>query len=142
MSQVNRSARPRPLVPFLVTLLATGALMLAATAAAGSMISLVPADSVFVLRYAAGGSSYPALEQDLEALDTGSFHRVARGTLEPGMTFLLCSDGLTECVDDASIGRTLARSDLAAQECVDQLLLAALDAGGDDNITAVIVRCR
>ncbi|TAL98885.1 MAG: serine/threonine-protein phosphatase [Rhodanobacter sp.] len=67
---------------------------------------------------------------------------IARGTLEPGMTFLLCTDGLTECVDDASIGRTIARADLAAQECADQLLLAALDAGGDDNITGVIVRCR
>ena len=67
---------------------------------------------------------------------------IARGTLEQGMTFLLCTDGLTECVDDASIARTIARSDLAAQECIDQLLLAALDAGGDDNITGVIVRCR
>lgn len=67
---------------------------------------------------------------------------IARGTLAQGMTFLLCTDGLTECVDDASIARTIARSDLAAQECTDQLLLAALDAGGDDNITGVIVRCR
>ena len=67
---------------------------------------------------------------------------IARGTLEQGMTFLLCTDGLTECVDDALIARTIARNDLAAQECIDQLLLAALDAGGDDNITGVIVRCR
>jgi protein phosphatase len=66
---------------------------------------------------------------------------MARGAIEPGMTFLLCSDGLTECVDDAEIARTVARNDLAAQECADQLLLNALDGGGDDNITVVLVRC-
>ena len=49
--------------------------------------------------------------------------------------------GLTECVSEASIARIVARTDLASQECVDQLLLSALDEGGDDNITAIIVRC-
>lgn len=66
---------------------------------------------------------------------------MARGKLVPGMAFLLCSDGLTDAVSDAAIARTMARGDLAAQECVDHLLLDALDAGGDDNITALIVRC-
>ncbi len=54
---------------------------------------------------------------------------------------LLCTDGLTEVVDDAAIARIMARTDLSAQECVDQLLLKALDAGGDDNVTALLVRC-
>lgn len=65
---------------------------------------------------------------------------MARGPLEPDMGFVLCSDGLTEEVSDAAIAQTAARRDLAAQECVDQLLLAALDSGGDDNITVIIVR--
>jgi serine/threonine protein phosphatase PrpC len=65
---------------------------------------------------------------------------MARGQVESGMGFLLCSDGLTEGVSDASIARTMARTDLAAQECVDLLLLSALDSGGDDNITVLIVR--
>jgi len=65
---------------------------------------------------------------------------MARGQLEPGMAFLLCSDGLTEGVIDTSIAGHMARTDLAAQECVDQLLLAALDTGGDDNITVLVVR--
>ena len=65
---------------------------------------------------------------------------MARGVLKPGMGFLLCSDGLTDGVDDASITRILARLDLAAQECVDQLLLRSLESGGDDNITAVLAR--
>jgi protein phosphatase len=58
------------------------------------------------------------------------------------MQFLLCSDGLTEELDDARIGAIVSRTDLAAQECVDHLLLAALDGGGRDNITAVLVRIR
>lgn len=66
---------------------------------------------------------------------------MARGKLLAGMGFLLCSDGLTDAVNDASIACTMARSDLAAQECVDHLILDALDAGGDDNITTLIVRC-
>lgn len=64
------------------------------------------------------------------------------GSCIPGMQFLLCSDGLTEELDDARIGAIVSRTDLAAQECVDHLLLAALDCGGRDNITAVLVRVR
>ncbi|MEO5830109.1 MAG: protein phosphatase 2C domain-containing protein [Rhodanobacter sp.] len=67
---------------------------------------------------------------------------MARGRLEPGSAFLLCSDGLTEGVSDAAIARTMARTDLAVQECVDQLLLSALDSGGEDNVTVLIVRSR
>jgi protein phosphatase len=62
------------------------------------------------------------------------------GELKPGMQLLLCSDGLTEEVDDSEIERTLSRSDLSAQECVDQLIVAALDGGGSDNVTVVLVR--
>ncbi len=65
---------------------------------------------------------------------------LARGKLEPGMAFLLCSDGLTEEVDDAAIARIVERRDLAVQECVDHLLLAALDGGGSDNVTVVLAR--
>ncbi|MGH8111209.1 MAG: PP2C family protein-serine/threonine phosphatase [Rhodanobacteraceae bacterium] len=57
-----------------------------------------------------------------------------------GMQFLLCSDGLTDGLDDASVAAIVSRTDLAAQECVDHLMLAALDAGGRDNLTAVLVR--
>ena len=63
-----------------------------------------------------------------------------RGAVLPGMGFLLCSDGLTEDVGDDAISRLVARTDLAAQECVDQLLLSALDGGGNDNITAILAR--
>jgi protein phosphatase len=65
---------------------------------------------------------------------------LARGKLEPGMSFLLCSDGLTEEVSDARLAAIVERRDLAAQECVDHLLLAALDAGGSDNISVILAR--
>lgn len=67
---------------------------------------------------------------------------MARGRLEPGMAFLLCSDGLTESLGDDVLARIVSRGELAAQECVDHLLLAALDGSADDNITAVLARVR
>jgi serine/threonine protein phosphatase PrpC len=52
---------------------------------------------------------------------------------------LLCSDGLTSMLmDDDKIQEILAR-DISVDEAVDQLLEAALEAGGFDNITIVLV---
>lgn len=62
------------------------------------------------------------------------------GELRPGMALLLCSDGLTEEVDDAMIAVAVAQKDVSAQECVDHLIAAALDGGGSDNVTAVLLR--
>ena len=64
------------------------------------------------------------------------------GTFAGGMQLLLCSDGLTEEVDDAAIAEILARPGLTAQECADTLVAAALDNGGSDNITVLVLRCR
>ena len=62
------------------------------------------------------------------------------GDLLPGMQLLLCSDGLTEEVDDEGISQVLAHTECSAQECVDGLVAAALDGGGSDNVTVVLVR--
>lgn len=62
------------------------------------------------------------------------------GELKPGLQLLLCSDGLTEEVDDATIASILSRSDLSAQECVDHLVRAALDGGGSDNVTVILLK--
>ena len=62
------------------------------------------------------------------------------GELRSGMQLLLCSDGLTEEVDDRGISRVLSQSDCSAQECVDTLVAAALDGGGSDNVTVILVR--
>lgn len=64
------------------------------------------------------------------------------GEFKSGMQLLLCSDGLTEEVDDYEIGRLLSQPEITAQECVEQLILAALDGGGSDNVTVVLIRSR
>jgi protein phosphatase len=64
------------------------------------------------------------------------------GKIAAGQQILLCSDGLTEEVDDAEIAAILGRTDLTAQECVDHLILAALDGGGSDNVTVILLRRR
>jgi protein phosphatase len=65
-----------------------------------------------------------------------------RGQLGGGMQLLLCSDGLTEEVKDTAIAAIVGRQELSAQECVDHLILAALDGGGSDNVTVILVRAR
>lgn len=62
-----------------------------------------------------------------------------KGTLEPGQALLLCSDGLTEEVEDTLIRDVLSRG-LSAQESVDHLILAALDHGGSDNVTVLLIK--
>lgn len=62
------------------------------------------------------------------------------GRMEPGMQLLLCSDGLTEEVGDSDIAALVARTDLSAQECAEHLVMAALEHGGSDNVTVVLLR--
>ena len=57
----------------------------------------------------------------------------AEGRVEPGDRFLLSSDGLTNALDEAALGRLLGRPDAA-----DALVEAALAARASDNVTAVI----
>jgi protein phosphatase len=51
---------------------------------------------------------------------------------------LLCSDGISGLVDDDRIGSILGASP-DPRDAADRLVAAALDAGGDDNATAVVV---
>jgi protein phosphatase len=50
---------------------------------------------------------------------------------------LLCTDGLTEMVEDSSIAEVLRRSESPAIAC-QSLLERALQAGGKDNVTVVV----
>ncbi len=60
------------------------------------------------------------------------------GDLQVGDKYLICSDGLTEEVDDSTIEKLLNK-DLTPQEICDQLIISALENGGSDNITAIVV---
>jgi protein phosphatase len=51
---------------------------------------------------------------------------------------LLCSDGVTGMIDDERIGEILGQVG-DAQEAADRLVAAAVEAGGRDNATAVVV---
>jgi protein phosphatase len=62
---------------------------------------------------------------------------VAHVECPPGSRLLLCTDGLTNMVDDAGLTELLGRG--SAQEACDFLVEAALDAGGVDNVTVVVV---
>ena len=53
-------------------------------------------------------------------------------------TILLCSDGLTEMVDDPAIGKLL--TGCPPRESAKKLIKAANERGGVDNITVVVVR--
>ncbi len=55
-----------------------------------------------------------------------------------GDTFLLCTDGLTEMLDDAEIRRIL--SDASPQDSAEGLVREANSRGGVDNITVVVIQ--
>ncbi|HEY7021387.1 MAG TPA: protein phosphatase 2C domain-containing protein [Ktedonobacterales bacterium] len=59
--------------------------------------------------------------------------------LRPGMRLLLCSDGLWEMVRDNEITRIM-RANPDPQAACDALIQAANKAGGEDNISAVVVQ--
>jgi protein phosphatase len=89
----------------------------------------------------------------LGVTDAGRFHHVLthaigiRGTggepdirryrLADGDRLLLCTDGLTDMVDDATIARELGRAGPADDACR-TLVELALANGGRDNVTAVV----
>ena len=58
---------------------------------------------------------------------------------EDGDVYLLCSDGLTSMVGEAAIGAIL-RDAPDITTAAEQLVSAALDAGGRDNVTVVLFR--
>jgi PPM family protein phosphatase len=59
--------------------------------------------------------------------------------IEAGDRILLCSDGLSDMVSEAGISEILAESPDDPERAARGLLSAALDAGGNDNITVVLV---
>jgi protein phosphatase len=60
------------------------------------------------------------------------------GKFEPGDRFLLCSDGLNDELTDEQIGKLLlsaAKADVVTQQLID----AALEEGGRDNVSVIVV---
>lgn len=92
----------------------------------------------------------PAVESDkhpyqdilIQALGAADMEDVAvdeiRVDLYAGEQILLCSDGLIKELDEDAITEVLMR-DSDEQEKVDRLIGGAVESGGNDNITAVLV---
>jgi protein phosphatase len=79
-----------------------------------------------VILRAVGVRPYPALD-------------ILRGPIASGDIFLLCSDGLTDLVEDAAIAEVIGDgSDIASQG--NQLVELAKIGGGKDNITVVLAK--
>ena len=62
-----------------------------------------------------------------------------KGKLMPGDIYLLCSDGLTDMVEDAQIKAALS-TDASLPEKAEACIALAKKAGGADNITVVLFR--
>lgn len=60
-------------------------------------------------------------------------------TVEPGETLVLCSDGLSNRVSEEQMSATVFSSDYSLEAKADILLQMALQAGGEDNITVVLL---
>jgi protein phosphatase len=80
-----------------------------------------------VLWNVVGGSS-PRLEPE-----------VTKVRLQPGDVLLFCTDGLTKHLRDEEI-HMLIQSSPSAKEACGKLVAAANEAGGSDNVTAVVAR--
>ncbi len=60
--------------------------------------------------------------------------------LQPNDLYMLCSDGLSDYVPEAKTAKIVS-SRLSLEQMSLKLLNAALEEGGQDNITVVLVRC-
>jgi protein phosphatase len=60
-------------------------------------------------------------------------------SLENGDRLLLCSDGLTDLVDDDAITEVLAQAP-ASEDACNRLVQLALDRGGRDNVTVIVAK--
>ena len=64
---------------------------------------------------------------------------IAKGKVQKGDMYLLCSDGLTDMLTNFEISDIMLNSE-DADSCVDKLIRAAMEHGGRDNIPAIVCK--
>jgi len=68
---------------------------------------------------------------------------VIQGVLYKDQKIILCSDGLSDEVDDAQINEVMTQADKVQADseviAVERLVSAAVDNGGNDNVTVVVI---
>ncbi len=87
-----------------------------------------------------GRAAHPWRNVVLRSVDgdpEGGGPDVVRLEAAPGDRLLLCSDGLTDLVEDGRIAEVLGTAE--ADEAAAELTRLALEAGGRDNVTVVVV---
>jgi len=80
-------------------------------------------------------SPYAHLLTQCIGLEDPPTPHVLDGAAEPGDCYLLCTDGLVGMIDDDRVAEVLA-----TESPLDALIAAANEAGGQDNITATVIR--
>jgi len=65
---------------------------------------------------------------------------LSRHKPSPGDIYLLCSDGLSGMLSDAEIARIISDHTADLSACIDELIKGANTKGGDDNITAILMK--
>jgi serine/threonine protein phosphatase PrpC len=88
---------------------------------------------------AAAGVAFPFRNYVTRALGVDA-HRadVSSHALAPGDVLLLCTDGLSEALDEPAIAALLQAQE--AREAALKLVRTAVDAGAQDNVTVAVVR--
>ena len=64
---------------------------------------------------------------------------IAKGELQHGDQYLLCSDGLTDMLTNLEIDDIMTTA-ITTEECAQKLVDAALEKGGKDNVTVIVCR--
>lgn len=73
-------------------------------------------------------------------VDVGVQPEIAAYDVAPGDVYLLCSDGLSDMLDDAAIAATLMRCADDVDMAADELVRLANACGGHDNVSVALVR--
>jgi PPM family protein phosphatase len=86
--------------------------------------------------------THPRRHVILQAVGTAAQLDVGRngGELAPNSCLLLCSDGITDPLDSAQLCELLSHR-TAADETCERMVNMALQCGGKDNATAVLIAC-
>jgi serine/threonine protein phosphatase PrpC len=71
----------------------------------------------------------------------GTHVETVTGSVQEGDRFLLCSDGLTEHLEDEDLAAILSNPLAHAGQIVDRLIGETLNRGARDNVTCIVVRC-
>jgi serine/threonine protein phosphatase PrpC len=91
------------------------------------------------MRHPRRNEVYRDVGSDVHAPSDPEFVDVEEIHFAPESALLLCSDGLTDLLDSASIDATVRRLAGDPQSVVASLVDAANDAGGKDNVTVVYI---